>query len=72
MEDHRPRRGPPDLSAAASDQDPQIRDLAEKYGISIDEVQQLIATLGHDSTELEAAAKKLGIEGEEGSPDRDR
>ncbi|WP_137390596.1 DUF3606 domain-containing protein [Rhodoligotrophos defluvii] len=72
MEDHRPRRGPRDLSGVTDHQPYEVRDLAERFGLPLEQVRQLVDTLGDDPRRLEEAARKLKIEAEEGQANRPR
>jgi len=58
MDDHT-KRGAADRSKVASGQDYEVRQLAEKFGLSMNQVKDLIAQHGNDRDKLEAAARKL-------------
>jgi uncharacterized protein DUF3606 len=54
----RPRLAP-DRSRVAGDQDYEVRYVAEKYGLSVDQVKKLIARVGNDREKIEAAARQV-------------
>jgi len=47
----------------AGDQDYEVRYVAEKYGLSVDQVKKLIARVGNDREKIEAAARQLSVSG---------
>jgi hypothetical protein len=51
------RVGEPDQSKDAADQDYEVSNLAQKYGISRDEARKLIERFGNDREKLYAAAE---------------
>jgi hypothetical protein len=59
MPDEKSKVGEPDRNRVAADQEYEIRYLAEKYGLSQDQVRELIARIGNDRKKLEEAAKGL-------------
>jgi Protein of unknown function (DUF3606) len=59
MPDDKGKVGEPDRNRVAGDQDCELRYLAEKYGLSQDQVRELIARIGNDRKKLEEAAKGL-------------
>jgi Protein of unknown function (DUF3606) len=61
MPDDKTKVGEPDRSRVAADQDHEVRQLqlAEKYGLSLQQALDLIARHGTSREKLEEAAKKL-------------
>ena len=59
MPDDKSKVGEPDRSRVAADQDYEVGYLAGKYGLSAQQVRQLIARVGNDREKLEQAAQKL-------------
>ena len=59
MPDDKNKVGQPDRSRVAGDQDYEVQYLAEKYGLSQEQVSALIARIGNDRKKLEEAAKGL-------------
>jgi hypothetical protein len=59
MPDDKSQVGEPDRSRVAADQDYEVRQLAEKYGLSPTQIRELIARVGNDREKLEKAAKEL-------------
>ena len=59
MPDDKTKVGEPDHSRVAADQDYEVGYLAGKYGLSAEQVRQLIARVGNDREKLEQAAQKL-------------
>jgi hypothetical protein len=59
MPDDKTNVGEPDRSRVAADQDYEVGYLAGKYGLSAEQVRQLIARVGNDREKLEQAAQKL-------------
>jgi hypothetical protein len=59
MPDDKSHVGEPDRSRVAGEQDYEVRYLAEKHGLSAEQARQLIARVGNDRQNLDAAAKKL-------------
>ena len=51
--------GEPDRSRAADDKDYEVRYLAEKHDLSVDQVRSLIARFGNDREKIEAAVRQL-------------
>jgi hypothetical protein len=49
----------PDRSRVSADQDYEVRQLAEKHGLSPTQIRELIARVGNDRGKLEEEAKKL-------------
>src|SRR5262245_50948730 len=54
MPDDKTKVGEPDRSRVAGDQDYEVRYVAEKYGLSVDQVKKLIARVGNDREKIEA------------------
>jgi hypothetical protein len=59
MLDDKTNVGEPDRSRVGADQDYEVRQLAEKHGLSPTQIRELIAHLGNVREKLEEAAKKL-------------
>ena len=62
MPDDKTKVGEPDRSRVSADQDYEVRQLAQKHGLSPTQVRELIAHVGNDREELEEAAKQLRAE----------
>jgi Protein of unknown function (DUF3606) len=59
MPDDKTKVGEPDRSRVSADQDYEVRQLAEKHGLSPIQIRELIARVGNDREQLEKAAKEL-------------
>jgi hypothetical protein len=59
MPDDKTKVGEPDRSRVAADQDYEVGYLAGKYGLSAEQVRQLIARVGNDREKLDQAARQL-------------
>jgi Protein of unknown function (DUF3606) len=59
MPDDKSKVGEPDRSRVAADQDYEVGYLAGKYGLSAQQVRQLIARVGNDRKKLDQAVQKL-------------
>jgi uncharacterized protein DUF3606 len=59
MPDDKSKIGEPDRSRVAGDQNYEVGYLAGKYGLSAQQVRQLIARVGNDRERIEQAARKL-------------
>jgi hypothetical protein len=59
MPDDKTKVGEPDRSRVAADQDYEVRQLAEKHGLSPTQIRELIARVGNDREKIEEAAKQL-------------
>jgi Protein of unknown function (DUF3606) len=59
MPDDKTKVGEPDRSRVSADQDYEIRQLAEKHGLSPTQIRELIARVGNDRAKLEEEAQKL-------------
>jgi hypothetical protein len=59
MPDDKSHIGEPDRSRVAGDQDYEVRYLAEKHGLSVEQARKLIDRFGNDREKLEAAARQL-------------
>jgi hypothetical protein len=59
MPDDKSKVSEPDGSRVAGDQDYEVNYIAEKYGLSEDQVRKLITRFGNDREKIEAAAKQL-------------
>jgi hypothetical protein len=64
MADDKSKIGDPDRLRVASGQEYEVRDFAEKFGISPGEARDLIERFGNDRETLEHEAKKLGVANE--------
>jgi Protein of unknown function (DUF3606) len=62
MPDDKTKVGEPDRSRVSADQDYEVRQLAEKHGLSPTQIRELIARVGNDREKLEEAAKQLRAE----------
>jgi Protein of unknown function (DUF3606) len=59
MPDDKSHVGEPDRSRVAGEQDYEVRYLAEKHGLSVEQARRLIDRFGNDQEKLEAAARQL-------------
>jgi hypothetical protein len=59
MPDDKTKVGEPDRSRVAADQDYEVRQLAEKHGLSPTQIRELIARVGNDREKLDKAASEL-------------
>jgi hypothetical protein len=59
MPDDKSKRGQPDRSKVAADQEYEINLLAEKHGISSAEARDLLARFGTNREKLDEAAREL-------------
>jgi DNA-binding GntR family transcriptional regulator len=59
MPDDKTKVGEPDRSRVSADQDYEVRQLAEKHGLSPTQIRELISRVGNDRAKLEKAAKEL-------------
>jgi uncharacterized protein YjcR len=59
MPDDKTKVGEPDRSRVSADQDYEVRQLAEKHGLSPTQIRELIARVGNDREKIEEAAKQL-------------
>ena len=59
MPDDKTKVGEADRSRVSADQDYEVRYVAEKYGLTVDQVKKLIARVGNDRAKLEEEAGKL-------------
>jgi len=62
MPDDKTKVGEPDRSRVSADQDYEVRQLAQKNGLSPTQVRELIARVGNDREKLEEAANQLRAE----------
>ena len=60
MPDDKSNVGEPDRSRVAADQDYEVKNLAEKYGLSQEQARELISRVGNDRVKLEEARKYRG------------
>ena len=63
MTDDKTKVGEPDRSRVPGDQDYEVRYLAEKHGLSAEQVKKLIARVGNDREKIESAARRLSKAG---------
>jgi hypothetical protein len=59
MPDDKTKIGEPDRSRVSADQDYEVRQLAQKHGLSPTQIRELIARVGNDRAKLEQEAEKL-------------
>ena len=59
MPDDKTHVGEPDRGRVAGEEDYEVRYLAEKHGLSVEQARKLIDRLGNDREKLEAAARQL-------------
>jgi len=59
MPDDKTKVGEPDRSRVSADQDYEVRHLAEKHGLSANQIRELIARVGNDRKKLEEEAQRL-------------
>jgi hypothetical protein len=59
MPDDKTHVGEPDRGRVAGEEDYEVRYLAEKHGLSVEQARKLIDRFGNDREKLEAAARQL-------------
>jgi transposase-like protein len=59
MPNDKTKVGEPDRSRVSANQDYEVRQLAEKHGLSPTQIRELIARAGNDREKLDEAAKQL-------------
>jgi hypothetical protein len=59
MPDDKSHVGEPDRSRVAGDQDYEVRYLAEKHGLTVEQARDLIAKVGNNREKLDEAVRKL-------------
>jgi hypothetical protein len=59
MADDKKDVGEPERSLVAGGQDYEVQHFAQKYGLSAEQVRELIARVGNDREKLEQAAKQM-------------
>jgi len=59
MPDDKTKIGQPDRNRVASNQDYEVGYLAGRYGITTEQVRDLIARVGNDREKLEEAVRQL-------------
>jgi hypothetical protein len=59
MADDKSKVGEPDRSRVAGDQDYEVQYVASRYGISPDQVRELVARFGNNRSRIEREAAKL-------------
>jgi ABC-type nitrate/sulfonate/bicarbonate transport system substrate-binding protein len=63
MTDDKTKVGEPDRSRVSGSQDYEIQYLADKHGLSAEQVKKLIVRVGNDREKIEAAARQLSKAG---------
>ena len=59
MPDDKTKVGKPDRSRVSADQDYEVRYIAEKFGLTVDRVLELMLRVGNDRDDVEKAAREL-------------
>ena len=59
MPDDKTKVGKPDRSRVSADQDYEVRNIAEKFGLTVDRVRELMLRVGNDRDDVEKAAREL-------------
>ena len=59
MPDDKTKVGKPDRSRVSADQDYELRNIAEKFGLTVDRVRELMLRVGNDRDDVEKAAREL-------------
>ena len=59
MPDDKTKVGKPDRSRVSADQDYEVRYIAEKFGLTVDRVRELMLRVGNDRDDVEKAAREL-------------
>jgi uncharacterized protein YjcR len=59
MPDDKTKVGKPDRSRVSADQDYEVRNIAEKFGLSVNQVRELMLRVGNDRDDVERAAREL-------------
>jgi hypothetical protein len=59
MPDDKTKVGKPDRSRVSADQDYEVRNIAEKFGLTVDQVRELMLRVGNDRDHVEKAAREL-------------
>ena len=59
MPDDKTKVGEPDRSRVAANQDYEVGYLASRYGLTSQQVRELVARVGNDREKLEQAAREL-------------
>jgi len=57
--DDKTKVGKPDRSRVSADQDYEVRNIAEKFGLTADRVRELMLRVGNDRDDVEKAAREL-------------
>ena len=60
MPDDKTKVGKPDRSRVSADQDYEVRNIAEKFGLSANQVRELMLRVGNDRDDVEKAAREVG------------
>jgi hypothetical protein len=59
MPDDKTKVGQPDRRRVSADQDYEVRNIAEKFGLTASQVRELMLRVGNDREDVERAAKEL-------------
>jgi hypothetical protein len=59
MPDDKTKVGEPDRSQVAADQDYELRNIAERHRLTLQQVRELMARVGNDREKLDKAATEL-------------
>jgi uncharacterized protein YjcR len=59
MPDDKTKVGKPDRSRVSADQDYEVRNIAEKFGLSVNQVRELMLRVGNDRDDVERAVREL-------------
>jgi hypothetical protein len=59
MPDDKTKVGKPDRSRVSADQDYEVRNIAEKFRLTVDQVRELMLRVGNDRDDVEKAAREL-------------
>jgi hypothetical protein len=59
MPDDKTKVGEPDRSRVAADQDYELRNIAERHRLTLQQVRELMARVGNDREKLDKAATEL-------------
>jgi hypothetical protein len=59
MPDDKTKVGQPDRRRVSADQDYEVRNIVEKFGLTASQVRELMLRVGNDCEDVERAAKEL-------------
>jgi hypothetical protein len=59
MPDDKTKVGEPDRNRVAADQDYELRNIAERHRLTLQQVRELMARVGNDREKLDKAASEL-------------